>query len=89
MAHLTHPSKESLSIDSEVLLKFIADVEGRDFRTEQDTGATMNAIYVWNHVRRLAGLEPLRLQDLPAWCVTCIKYHVNPHQRKVKVTIEP
>jgi hypothetical protein len=82
IAHKTHPEREELRLIDPVLLRFIADVEGRDFRTEHDTGANFNALYIWNHVRRLAGLEPLKKTDLPAFCVTCEKYHHKPHQRK-------
>lgn len=63
------------------LLKFIADVEDSHFRTTEDTGANPNALMIWGMVRQFAGLKRLALEDLPQWCVTCRKYHVNPHKK--------
>jgi hypothetical protein len=88
MPHYTHPKQEPLAIDSDVLRQFIADVEARDFRTNHDTGATENALCVWNKVRALAGMEWLKLSDLPQFCVTCKKYHacvINPLTGKIDV----
>lgn len=65
------------------ILKFVAGVENDHFRTEHNSGAADQALLIWNRVRtELAGLPRLRKTDLPAWCVICEKYHVNPHQRK-------
>jgi len=81
----THPEREALSLaGNETLLRFIADQENRNFRTEHDTGAGSNTLFIWSAVRQLAGLPKLEASDLAAWCVTCKKYHVNPHQRKEK-----
>lgn len=46
------------------LLDFITDVESRHFRTQYDTGANMNAMIIWNMVRKFAGLEELTRDDL-------------------------
>ena len=78
----THPERKVLRLDNIILLEFIKSVEERDFRTESDTGANSNALYIWNHVRRLAGLPDIEKSDLPAWCVKCRKYHQYPHERK-------
>lgn len=77
----THPEGKVLYLDNETLLEFIKDQENRNFRTNQDSGATWNALFIWNAVRRLAGLPDLEMDHLPAYCVTCKEYHVNPHER--------
>lgn len=64
------------------ILKMIAEVERKHFRTEHDSGANQNAMMIWNRVRKHAGLEPLTLSNLPAWCETCKCYHIKPHSRK-------
>lgn len=74
--------REVLRLDHVTLLSFIKDVEEAHFRTEHDTGANRNALFIWSLVRRLAGLPDLALTDLPAWCVACKKYHQYPHERK-------
>lgn len=51
-------------MDQQQLLDFIADVESRHFRTQYDTGANMNAMIIWNMVRKFAGLEELTRDDL-------------------------
>lgn len=55
---------------------FIKDVESKYFRTNTDTGANDNALFIWNRVRNHVGLKNLVKTDLPAWCVTHKKYHV-------------
>ena len=60
-------------------IEFIERVEKAHFRTEHDTGANHNALLIWNVVRKEAGLPPISLQDLPAYCATHKMYHVfNP-----------
>lgn len=52
----------------EDLLAFIKDVESHFFRTDKDTGANLNAILIWNLVRKHAGLETIYpSDDLPQW----------------------
>jgi len=63
------------------LLQFIYDVEQSTFRTVHDTGANWNGLYLWNRVRKFAGLSKLTWNDLDAYCGTCECYHVNPHVR--------
>jgi hypothetical protein len=55
---------------------FIERVEKAHFRTNEDTGANQNAMLIWNLVRAEAGLPPLDLRDLPAYCETHKMYHV-------------
>jgi hypothetical protein len=62
------------------LSRFISEVEASYFRSAYDTGANLNALLIWNLVRENAGLPRLKLTDLPAYCVTCNSYHVNPHK---------
>lgn len=62
--------------------EIIAQVEAAHFRTETDTGANPAAMVVWNTLREKAGLPWLSKKDLPAWCVKCKKYHVNPCERE-------
>ena len=59
-------------------IKFIEAVEQAHFSTVQDTGANWNAMFIWNIVRARAGLKPLSLSDLDAYCETCKKYHKQP-----------
>jgi hypothetical protein len=56
--------------------EFIKRVEAGHFRTNQDTGANANALFIWNLVRKEAGLEPLSVKDLPAFCAVHQKYHI-------------
>lgn len=56
--------------------EFIAEVESKHFRTDADTGANQNAMMIWNIVREYVGLSRLRVQDLPAFCVTHGRYHL-------------
>ena len=69
---------------------FIASVEKNYFRTNQDIGAEYNALFIWNIVRKEAGLEPLKMDDLPAYCMTHKMYHkIQPDYeciRKVDTT---
>lgn len=55
---------------------FIKDVESRHFRTNEDTGANLNALMIWNLVRKHAGLPKLETDDLPAYCATHDTYHL-------------
>lgn len=52
------------------LVEFINDVEACHFRTAGDTGANLNAMFIWNIVRNWAGMERLTTDDL------LMKYHV-------------
>lgn len=61
-----------MNIDQE----FVKQVETAHFRTDQDTGATLNSLFIWNMVRNHVGLPRLQLTDLPAWCTVHRKYHV-------------
>lgn len=54
---------------------FIAETEKAYFRTQGDTGANLNALFIWNRVREYAGLPPLELKDLPALCEVHGCYH--------------
>ncbi len=49
------------------LLDLIRKVEADMFRTVTDTGANLNALCVWNTLRRHAGLPRLTKDDLPAY----------------------
>ena len=60
---------------NEMDINFINQVESVDFRTNTDTGANENALYIWNKVRRHVGLPPLHKSDLPAFCTTHKIYH--------------
>ena len=46
------------------LVELIEDVESRHFRTNMDTGANSNALFVWNIVREYAGLPRITRTDL-------------------------
>lgn len=46
------------------LIEFIEQTEKAYFRTNMDTGANMNALFVWNRVREFAGLPELTHDDL-------------------------
>lgn len=46
------------------LTDFIEDIERRYFRTDSDTGAGDNALFIWNRVREHAGMKPLTKGDL-------------------------
>lgn len=50
--------------DQMTLVEFIEDVEKCHFRTPYDTGANHNAMFIWNIVRGLAGLDCLDEDDL-------------------------
>lgn len=50
--------------DQMTLEEFIADVEDCHFRTNGDTGANKNAMFIWNIVRNWAGMECLEEDDL-------------------------
>jgi hypothetical protein len=60
---------------SEIDKKFIETVEYNHFRTNIDTGANPNALFIWNIVRNHVGLPVLHVNDLAAWCFTHKKYH--------------
>lgn len=55
---------------------FIKQVESAHFRTNEDTGAVLNALFIWNLVRKHVGLPRLDMGDLPAYCETHGDYHV-------------
>jgi len=46
------------------LLEFIEDIESRFFRTNSDSGAGHNTLFIWNMVREKAGLPKLTAADL-------------------------
>ena len=50
------------------LIEFIADFESRFMRTESDTTANPNALFVWNIIRERAGLPRLNRVDLTCAC---------------------
>lgn len=54
---------------------FIKKVEEAHFRTNDDTGANLNALFIWNLVREHVGESRLEWRDLPAYCETHQKYH--------------
>ncbi len=56
--------------------EFIKQIESRHFRTNEDTGANLNALFIWNLVRVELGLKCLHTTDLPAHCKTHDTYHV-------------
>lgn len=56
--------------------EFIKKTEAAYFRTNTDTGANWNAMFIWNVVRKHLGLQPLKLEDLPAYCHTHKTYHI-------------
>lgn len=56
--------------------EFVKKTEAAYFRTNTDTGANWNAMFIWNVVRQHVGLPVLKPDDLPAFCETHQKYHV-------------
>lgn len=48
-------------------LEMVREIESSYFRTESDTGANENALFIWNRVREKIGLKPLTKQDIPVW----------------------
>lgn len=46
------------------ILEFIDQTEGSYFRTHHDTGANMNALFIWNQLREFAGMPKLTKRDL-------------------------
>ena len=60
----TPDTRELRSTEGETLAEFMLRVERAHFRTEYDTGANSNALFIWNMVRRFAGLTRLDIQDL-------------------------
>jgi hypothetical protein len=55
-------------IEKHILKKVIANMEGRHFRTEHDTGAHDFAMLIHNYYRFMAGLPFITKKDLPHWC---------------------
>lgn len=55
---------------------FIKRVEASHFRTNEDTGANLNALLIWNMVRQHLGMTQLTTKDLPSYCITHKTYHV-------------
>lgn len=71
--HYLYPNHmKANKIDAE----FVKRIEASYFRTNQDTGAAENAMFIWNLVRKHVGLPPLNVNDLPAYCLTHKTYHV-------------
>lgn len=68
--------------------QFIKETEKAHFRTDSDTGANPNALFIWNLLRKWAELPQLKKEDLPAYCSTHEKYHVIKEdygcKRKIK-----
>lgn len=60
----------------------IARVESAHFRSQHDTGATAHALFIWNLVRAAAGLEELRICDLPTW--DGVKYTTPANSRLLR-----
>lgn len=60
---------------NEIDSNFINEVEKAHFRTNQDTGANLNALLIWNLVRKHVGLPRLEVDDLPAYCEAHETYH--------------
>ena len=70
------------------MILVINEIESNHFRTEHDTGANPNALFIWNLVRKSQGLPSLKLEDLKPFCVTHNKYHpINLDYGCVKKTI--
>jgi hypothetical protein len=64
-----------ITTNSNIDPDFIKHVEDNYFRTNQDIGANLNTLFIWNLVRNEAGLGVLRFVDLPAYCITHERYH--------------
>lgn len=64
------------------VVKFIATIEAKHFRTVHDTGASPQCLGLWNLVRGNAGLPRITWDDLAAYCETHKKYHADPCVRK-------
>jgi hypothetical protein len=56
--------------------EFVRKTEDDYFRTNTDVGANSNALFIWNRVRTHLKLPELKLDDLPAYCVTHDCYHI-------------
>ncbi len=54
--------------------QLMTKVETDHFRTNEDTGANLNALTVWNCLRRHAGLPYISRDDLPAYDGTADAY---------------
>jgi hypothetical protein len=59
-----------------VTANFVAKIEENYFRTNEDVGASLNVLLIWNQVRQHLGLEKLEIKDLRAHCKTHDEYHV-------------
>ena len=55
---------------------FVAKMEAAYFRTNEDVGANLNALLIWNCVREHLKLPKLDLNDLPAHCSTHDEHHI-------------
>lgn len=63
----------------------IERVMAAHFRTDSDTGAAEQAMLVMNAFRSCAGLEPMKISDLPRYCTTCFTYHkIGEHLRALE-----
>ena len=49
------------------LIDAIKEIESKDFRTVNDTGADSNAMLILNRFRKMADLPAISLKDLPAY----------------------
>lgn len=84
LQNLVEDGQRALTFDHHKLIEFINKIEASHFRTQEDTGANLNAMLIWNQVRKLAGLKRLQLDDLASYCSECDKYH--PSGKHMRVT---
>lgn len=52
---------------NETLIEAMRKVEAAHFRTVSDTGASPQALTVWNALRAAVGLPRIWREDLPEW----------------------
>ena len=67
---------------------FVEKIERAHFRTDEDTGANLNALFIWNLVRKELGLDNLQKSDLPSYCNICDNYHIGECKKLAK-RVEP
>lgn len=63
------------------LIEAIKTVERAHFRTIHDSGAEPHAMLVMNAFRLFAGMESIKLEDLPAWNVERKAYVMPANSR--------
>lgn len=63
----------------QALIEAITDIERKHARTQSDTLANPNALFLHNFYRRRAGLDRLRIDDLPAWDSLKRDYETRPY----------